>query len=232
MATRAAIYARVSTSDGGQNPDNQLTELSRFARAQGWTVVQEYVDNESGKTAKRVAFRRLFLDAAKRRFDVVLFWALDRFTREGALETLQHLNTLSGYGIGYRSFTEPYLDSCGMFKDSVIAILGTIAKQERVRLSERVKARPRTREGKGHAVGEADRPPPRGVQTGPCCRAERQGNVVARNRPQHRCQCGIGTQGLPEPENRFRRMPKGSGGHVTSDADQLTPVRRTKRRTG
>jgi DNA invertase Pin-like site-specific DNA recombinase len=53
---------------------------------------------------------------------------------------LQHLNRLSSYGVGFRSFTEPYLDSCGIFKDAVIAILGTIAKQERVRISERVRA--------------------------------------------------------------------------------------------
>jgi DNA invertase Pin-like site-specific DNA recombinase len=53
---------------------------------------------------------------------------------------LQHLNRLSSYGVGFRSFTEPYLDSCGVFKDAVIAILGTIAKQERVRISERVRA--------------------------------------------------------------------------------------------
>ena len=79
-------------------------------------------------------------DAAQRRFDVLVFWALDRLTREGALETLQHLNRLSGYGVGFRSFTEPYLDSCGIFKDAVIAILGTIAKQERIRISERVRA--------------------------------------------------------------------------------------------
>ena len=80
----------------------------------------------------------MMADAAQRQFDVVLFWALDRFTREGALETLQHLNWLGSYGVGFRSFTEPYLDSCGIFKDAVIAILGTIAKQERVRISERV----------------------------------------------------------------------------------------------
>jgi DNA invertase Pin-like site-specific DNA recombinase len=79
-------------------------------------------------------------DASQRQFDVVIFWALDRFTREGALQTLQYLNQLSSYSVGYRSSTEPYLDSCGMFKDAVIAILGTIAKQERVRLSERVRA--------------------------------------------------------------------------------------------
>ena len=39
--------------------------------------------------------------AARRRFDVVLFWALDRFTREGALATLQYLNRLSSYGVGF-----------------------------------------------------------------------------------------------------------------------------------
>ena len=41
------------------------------------------------------------------------------------------------YGVGYRSFTEQYLDSCGIFKDAVLSILATIAKQERIRLSER-----------------------------------------------------------------------------------------------
>jgi DNA invertase Pin-like site-specific DNA recombinase len=137
---RVAIYARVSTADGRQETDNQLTELRRFAATQGWQIVGEYIDHESGGRADRAEFRRMFRDASQRRFEVVLFWALDRFTREGALETLQYLNQLTGYGVGYRSFTEAYLDSCGMFKDAIIAILGVIAKQERVRLSERVRA--------------------------------------------------------------------------------------------
>jgi DNA invertase Pin-like site-specific DNA recombinase len=67
----------------------------------------------------------------------VLFWSLDRFSREGVLETLNHLQRLSAHGVGYRSFTEQYLDSCGVFKDAVLSILATIAKQERIRLSER-----------------------------------------------------------------------------------------------
>ena len=82
----------------------------------------------------------MFRDAAHRRFDLLLFWSLDRFTREGVLETLTPLNRLTGAGVGYRSFTEPYFDSCGIFKDAVISILATIAKQERIRLSERVQA--------------------------------------------------------------------------------------------
>jgi DNA invertase Pin-like site-specific DNA recombinase len=100
----------------------------------------EYEDHDSGSKADRTRFQAMMADAAQRRFDVIVFWALDRLTREGALETLQYLNRLSSYGVGFRSFTEPYLDSCGIFKDAVIAILGTIAKQERIRISERVRA--------------------------------------------------------------------------------------------
>ncbi len=66
---------------------------------------------------------------------------LDRFSREGVLATLQYLQQLSSYGIGYRSFSEGYPDSCGLFKDAVIGILAVIAKQERVRISERVHRR-------------------------------------------------------------------------------------------
>jgi DNA invertase Pin-like site-specific DNA recombinase len=71
---------------------------------------------------------------------VLLFWSLDRLSREGALETLQHLNRLTGYGVQWRSLTEQYLDSTGMFRDAVISMLAVVAKQERIRLSERTRA--------------------------------------------------------------------------------------------
>src|SRR5262245_53864036 len=75
------------------------------------------------------------MDAASRHeFDLALFWSLDRFSREGVLETLQYLRTLTSYGVGWKSFTEQYLDSCGIFRDAVLSILATIAKQERIRL--------------------------------------------------------------------------------------------------
>ena len=137
---RVAIYLRVSTRDGRQDTDNQRLQLQRFCEAQGWEIVREYEDQESGGTSGRAQFQAMLRDASQRSFDVLLFWSLDRLTREGTLPTLQHLNTLSGYGAGYRSFTEPYLDTCGMFKDAIIAILSTIARQESVRMSERVKA--------------------------------------------------------------------------------------------
>jgi DNA invertase Pin-like site-specific DNA recombinase len=134
---RTALYARVSTRDKGQDTENQLVQLREFARTQGWTITGEYVDRVSGKNSDRDQFQKLFQDASQRKFDTVLFWSLDRFSREGVLVTLNHLQRLSSHGVGYRSFTEQYLDSCGVFKDAVLSILATIAKQERIRLSER-----------------------------------------------------------------------------------------------
>jgi DNA invertase Pin-like site-specific DNA recombinase len=135
-----AIYARVSTKDKGQEVENQLRQLREFSGLQGWTSVREYVDHETGSTNDRAEFQAMFRDASQRKFDVLLFWALDRLSREGVLETLQHLNRLTASGVGYRSFTEQYFDSCGVFKDAVIAIIATVAKQERVRISQRVRA--------------------------------------------------------------------------------------------
>jgi DNA invertase Pin-like site-specific DNA recombinase len=79
----------------------------------------------------------MFAAASRREFYCLLFWSLDRLSREGTVETLNHLQRLTGYGVNYRSFTEQYLDSTGIFKEAVIGILAAVAKQERVRLSER-----------------------------------------------------------------------------------------------
>ncbi len=135
---KAAIYGRVSTDGRGQDAENQLVQLRQFATAMQWEITGEYVDNVSASGKKeRPAFTKLFNDASKRKFDLVLFWSLDRFSREGVRETLNHLTRLDGWGVGFRSYTEQYLDSTGIFKDAVIAILAAIAKQERIRISER-----------------------------------------------------------------------------------------------
>jgi DNA invertase Pin-like site-specific DNA recombinase len=133
--------------------ENQLAQLREFAAKQGWTISCEYADRESGAKRDRTNFQEMFRDVAHRGFDLLLFWSLDRFTREGVLETLTHLNRLTGAGVGYRSFTEPYFDSCGIFKDAVISILATIAKQERIRLSERVRAGLARARGRGKRLG-------------------------------------------------------------------------------
>jgi DNA invertase Pin-like site-specific DNA recombinase len=139
IVMRVCLYARVSTKDKNQDVDNQLTQLRNFCTSQqGWVIVKEYCDQKSGKNGDRDGFSQMLDAASRREFDLVLFWSLCRFSREGVLGTLKYLEVLTSRGVGYKSYTEQYLDSCGIFKDAVISILATVAKQERVRLSERV----------------------------------------------------------------------------------------------
>lgn len=135
---RVALYARVSTTK--QETDNQLSQLREYARQQQWHVVAEYIDTASGAKSDRPQFKAMFEAAYRREFDLLLFWALDRFTREGTLQTLNYLTKLEDYGVRYRSYTELWLDTAGPFRDVVLSLLATLAKQERKRIQERVKA--------------------------------------------------------------------------------------------
>ena len=119
---RVGIYARVSTDDKGQDPLNQLLQLREFAGKQGWVVVTEYTDEQSAKNGNRPGFKSMWKDAERHRFDALLFWSLDRLTREGTLATLNYLKRLKDQGIGFKSFTEQYIDSLGVFGDAIIGI--------------------------------------------------------------------------------------------------------------
>jgi len=131
-----AIYARISTMDRGQSPENQLLQLKEYiARmsAEGWELGEVYVDRVSGKTTeKRPQFKRMFADASQRKFDILLFWSLDRFSREGTLATLQHLQRLTAEGVRWKSLTEEYLNSLGAFGDAILSVLACVAQQERL----------------------------------------------------------------------------------------------------
>jgi DNA invertase Pin-like site-specific DNA recombinase len=136
---RVAIVARVSTDK--QEFLNQIDQLREFCKQQDWAIVHEYTEVITGSGKKtRKAFDAMLLAASQKKFDVVLFWSLDRFSREGTLATLQYLQLLDSYHVAWRSYTEPYLDSCGQFKDVVISLLATMAKQERIQISDRTKA--------------------------------------------------------------------------------------------
>ena len=133
------VYARVSTNK--QENGNQLDELRQFARKQGWEIVAEFVDTVTGSgKLKRPQFEKMLLAASQKRFDLLLFWKLDRLSREGVRKTLDYLERLDSWGVAWRSFTEPYLDSCGVMKDVVISVMASMAQQERIAISERTKA--------------------------------------------------------------------------------------------
>jgi DNA invertase Pin-like site-specific DNA recombinase len=77
--------------------------LRKFAATQKWKATDEYVDHESGAKSDRRKFKLMLEAASKREFDVVLFWSLDRFSREGILPVLNTLKRLTDYGVKYRS---------------------------------------------------------------------------------------------------------------------------------
>lgn len=139
---KIALYARVSTKDGRQTTDNQVAELTAHAASRGWTVARQYLDYDSGAKDSRAQFQALMRDAVnpKRGWSMLLVWSLDRFSREGVRETFQHLKRLESADVRFVSLKEEYLDTSGMFRDVIISLLATLAKQERLRLQERAKA--------------------------------------------------------------------------------------------
>jgi len=149
---KVAIYTRVSGKSNRQDAANQSLQLIEYCHRQGWEYV-EYTDRMSGTKADRQAFLKMFEDAHLKKFDLVLFWALDRFSREGVTETLNYLKVLDSYDVAWKSYTESYLDSTGMFREAVIAILAAVAKQEHARLSERVVAGLRRAKREGKVLG-------------------------------------------------------------------------------
>jgi len=138
---RVALYARTSLgAERGQNPETQLLALRARAKRLGADVVAEYIDQASGTRADRAGLRAL-LDAAHRReFDGVLVWALDRLSREGIGPVVSYLERFKAAGVTVKSFLEAWLDTESPVTDLLIAVFGWVARQERERIRERVKA--------------------------------------------------------------------------------------------
>lgn len=132
------IYARISKDS--LDSTNQLIILRTYCKNMDYVIYFEYVDVISGASSNKPEFNRMMQDASKRKIDMVLFFALDRFTREGTRKTIHYLQLLDDYGVMYKSYSEQYIDSSGIFRDVIIALLSTLAQQERLRISERVKA--------------------------------------------------------------------------------------------
>ena len=156
---RIAIYARVSTDDKGQDPENQLRELRAWCANAGHAIAHEYVDHESGRKGadKRKQFAALFDDAAKRKFDCVLFWALDRFSREGMVPTIRHLERLSSYSVGFHSYTEAHLGTDNeLVRNILLALLASLAKVEAQKISDRTRAGMARAKAHGKRIGRPE----------------------------------------------------------------------------
>lgn len=149
---RVAIYARVSTTNHGQDVNVQTRELEQFATARGWHLVGSYVDiGISGSKDKRPELDRLMADAHRRRFDVVIVWKFDRFARSVShlLRALENFNAL---GIAFVSLSEQ-MDTTTPAGRMVFTVLGAVAELERSLIVERVRAGLRNARAKGKTLG-------------------------------------------------------------------------------
>jgi DNA invertase Pin-like site-specific DNA recombinase len=135
---KIAIYARVSTSTHGQDPETQLIPLRTYIRNRGFETFSEYIDVASGVKEKRPSLDQLLIDAKQRKFDAVLVWKLDRLGR-----SLKHLITLidefQALGIQFISYTEG-MDTTTPAGKLLFNVIGAIAGFERDLIKERVKA--------------------------------------------------------------------------------------------
>jgi putative DNA-invertase from lambdoid prophage Rac len=149
---RAAIYARVSTSD--QNCDLQRAELQEHIRRRGWVPAGEYVDSGwSGSRSDRPDFSRLMEDAERRRFDAVLVWKLDRFGRS-VRHCVTAIETLRSLGIRFLAVSQGIdTDESNPGSRLMLHILAAVAEFERELIRERVVAGLKTARARGTRSG-------------------------------------------------------------------------------
>src|SRR5881628_1890557 len=153
MATRVAVYARVSTTE--QTCENQLGDLRAYCQARGWEHVTEFVDQGvSGTKDRRPALDRLMAAVKTRKVDVVVVAAFDRFGRSvshlvASLELFRHL------GVEFISLREQIYTGSPLGQ-AVFTIIAAIAQLERSLIVERVKAGLRRARAEGKRLG---RPP-------------------------------------------------------------------------
>jgi DNA invertase Pin-like site-specific DNA recombinase len=150
--TRTAIYARVSTSNNGQDPTMQTRELEEYCQRRGWEVAACYVDTGiSGSKESRPELDRLMADAHRRRFDAVAVWKFDRFARSVS-HLLRALETFKALGIDFVSLSEQ-VDTSTPTGKMVFTVLGAVAELERSLIAERVRAGIRNARAKGKRLG-------------------------------------------------------------------------------
>ena len=134
---KAAIYSRCSTPD--QHTDNQTLVLEAWALERGFDVVKIYTENESAwRQGHQSQLAKLVLDARRGKFEIVLIWALDRLSREGAAAILNLVNTLKPVKV--LSHQESWTEAPGIVGDLLYSIAGWVSEQESQRRSERTKA--------------------------------------------------------------------------------------------
>jgi len=139
MQKKAAIYVRVSTDK--QTLENQLRELKQIAERRGWEVVEQYSDaGISGSKGRegRPGLDQMLKDASKRRFDVVMAWAIDRLGRS-LIDLLSTIQTLEACGVDLY-LDQQSIDTTTPAGKLMFQVTGAFAEFERSMIRQRVHA--------------------------------------------------------------------------------------------
>jgi len=149
---KAAIYARISTSNHGQDVGMQTRELREYCERRGFQIAGEYLDEGiSGAKDSRPELNRLMSDAHRRKFDAVVCWKFDRFARSVS-HLLRALETFNSLGIAFVSLSEQ-IDTTTPAGRMIFTVLGAVAELERSLIAERVRAGLRNAKAKGKRLG-------------------------------------------------------------------------------
>ena len=139
--SRVAIYSRVSTEEQvkeGISIDAQIDKCKSYCDARGWTVHKIYVDpGFSAGTLDRPAMKELLQDADDQRFDIILVYKIDRFSRR-LKDLIMVLEELKLKNINFTSVTEQ-IDTTSAMGEAFFQIIGVFAQLERGMVKERVK---------------------------------------------------------------------------------------------
>lgn len=147
---RVGIYVRVSKEM--QSAEMQSAELTQFAEARGWKIVEVFEDHGfSGKNTARPGFKRMMDAANKRRIDLCLCWKLDRFARS-LPDLVNGIQQLADVGVDFVSFRDS-LDLSTSQGRLMLHLLGAFAQFERDLIVSRVKAGLEHAKRKGIRIG-------------------------------------------------------------------------------
>lgn len=151
---KVAVYLRVSTKE--QTAENQLPAIKAWCESRGYDLVEVYQETESAwRNGHQKELSRLLSDirSGKRRYGVLVVWALDRLCRQGIAAVLQLVSTFEVHGCNVISIQESWTQDTGPMREMFIAMVAWAAKFESDRRSERTKAGLDTARAKGKKLG-------------------------------------------------------------------------------
>ena len=149
---RIALYARVSTKNGSQDPETQLVALREYAQQRGLQTVGEYVDvGISGAKDRRPQLEHLMKAARRRQIDAVVVARFDRFARS-VRHLVMALDEFHGLGVEFISLSEAVGTSTPMGR-MVFTVIGAVAELARSLIRERVMMGLNRAKAKGKKLG-------------------------------------------------------------------------------